>query len=75
MQIKGIPELLQELAKQGKELWKDLYNLAKTLMALMIQNRIIGIILVIVLLVPIVLWAARPVIGRREKKRKRKKAI
>ena len=73
MEIKGIPELLEQLGEQGKALWTALYNLAKTIMALMIQNRIIGIMLVIVLLVPIVLWAARPAIGGGKKRKRRKK--
>lgn len=69
MELTGLDKLFQELVEQVKVLGGDLYNLAKTILTIRIQFRIIGIATAIVVIVPIVLWCARPVIGKRRKRK------
>ena len=69
MELTGLNELFQNLWEQIRVLGGDLYNLAKTILTIKIQFRIIGIAVAIVVIVPIFLWCARPVIGRRGKRK------
>lgn len=71
MELTGLDKLFQELVEQVKVLGGDLYNLAKTILTIKIQFRIIGIAVAIVIIVPIVLWCCRPVIGKRRKRKER----